>query len=88
VVTAKGYGATNLVALDRSGAVLLERLLLVESPKDVVVVYRGLQKNTYSCAPDCEQRLTLGDAPAYFDATLAQIVNRNGQALGAQQSSR
>src|SRR6266704_2886145 len=40
VITGKGYGATNLIALDRSGAVLMERVIDVRGPReDVVVVY-------------------------------------------------
>ena len=49
---------------------------------DVVVVYRGVLQESYSCAPKCERRVTLGDAPAHFDAALGQIVTRSGTAQG------
>jgi Flp pilus assembly secretin CpaC len=62
VVTGKGYGATNILALDRAGSVLMEKTILVQGPRDnVVVVYRGTQRGTYSCQPDCQRRITLGD---------------------------
>ena len=32
VVTGKGFGATNLIALDRAGAVLMERSIVVSGP--------------------------------------------------------
>jgi Flp pilus assembly secretin CpaC len=81
VVTGKGYGVTNLIALDRSGRVLLEKTVEVQGPKeDVVVVYRGVERESYSCTPNCEKRITLGDAQIYFDATLAQAGNRTNQA--------
>lgn len=80
VLTGKGFGRTNLIALDRSGNKLLEKNLLVKAPGDTVVVYRGVLRETYSCAPICEPRITLGDAPPFFDATLNQTVTRNTQA--------
>jgi hypothetical protein len=84
IVTGKGYGFTNLIALDRSGQVLLEKRIAVEGPReDVVVLFRGADRETYSCAPNCERRITLGDSPAFFDPTLAQIGSRNGGAGGA-----
>jgi Flp pilus assembly secretin CpaC len=88
VVTGKGYGVTNLIALDRAGKVLSDQLVQVKSPVDNVVVYRGIARESYSCAPDCERRITLGDSPEYFDSTLNETGNRNtraqqGQAVGA-----
>ena len=83
VVTGRGYGRTNIIVLDRGGNVLLDQAVQVQGPgADVVVVYRGGERESYSCAPQCERRITLGDAPAYFDATLTQVGNRSGQALG------
>jgi hypothetical protein len=43
-------------------------------------VYRGIERESYSCTPNCEKRITLGDAQIYFDATLAQAGNRTNQA--------
>jgi Flp pilus assembly secretin CpaC len=89
VITGKSYGATNIVALDRSGAVLMEKTVEVQGPRDVVVVYRGSERQTYSCTPDCERRLTLGDNNAGFEAISGQITARNalaaagGSAAGA-----
>lgn len=83
VLTGKGYGSTNLLALDRSGAVLMERAVKVEGPNDNLVVYRGVERESYSCAPDCERRITLGDSPTFFNTTLQQSGTRNGQAQAA-----
>ncbi len=82
VVTGKGYGATNLLALDRNGRVLMEKTVQVLGAKsgDMVVVYRGVNRESYSCAPECEPRITLGDASTYFSSTLAQTGSRNGGA--------
>jgi Flp pilus assembly secretin CpaC len=84
VITGKGYGTTNMVALDRAGTVLTERNIEVVGAQDkIVVVYRGVNRETYSCAPECENRITLGDAPAYFDATIGQAGSRAARAQGS-----
>jgi Flp pilus assembly secretin CpaC len=84
VVTGKGYGVTNLIALDQRGTMLMEQLIEVRGPTShVVVVYRGIDRESYSCTPYCERRITLGDTPAYFDATLQQSGRRDSQAMGA-----
>lgn len=97
VITGKSYGATNVVVLDKSGAVMMEKTVEVSTPghEPLVVVYRGVTHQTYSCAPDCEPRITLGDTSKddfdkdsglpsdYFNKTLNQSVTRSGQAMGA-----
>lgn len=83
VITGKGYGATNIIALDRTGATLMTTTVQVVGARDAVVVYRGVDRESYSCTPKCERRITLGDAPPYFDATLAQAGTRATSAGGA-----
>lgn len=82
VVTGKGYGSTNLVALDRGGRTLLSRDVQVTGPRngDLVTVYKGVERESYSCTPNCERRITLGDSPTFFNATLGQTGQRNGLA--------
>ena len=83
VITGKGYGTTNLIALDRAGVVLMEKSIEVLGPQaNVVLVYRGIERESYSCTPDCERRINLGDSTAYFDAVIGQTVLRNGLAQG------
>jgi hypothetical protein len=84
VITGKGYGATNVIVLDKDGAVLSEESVLVRGPKDpTVIVYRGVARNTYSCTPECEPRITLGDDRDYFAQTIAESVTRTNQAMAA-----
>jgi hypothetical protein len=82
VLTGKGYGATNLLALDRDGKTVLDNTVQVTGPKgaNLVVVYKGVDRESYSCAPECEPRITLGDAQNFFAGTLAQSGARNSQA--------
>lgn len=89
VVTGKGYGSTNLIALDRAGTVLLERMITVRGANGgTVAVYRGVERETYSCTPDCERRITLGDSANYFGAAAAQSDARNAQATNAGAASK
>jgi Flp pilus assembly secretin CpaC len=84
VITGKGYGSTNMIALDRAGEKLMDRSVEVSASHDnVVVVYRGVERESYSCTPQCERRATLGDSTQFFDATVAQSGARNGAAAGA-----
>ncbi len=84
VITGKGYGSTNLLALDRGGQVVMEKTVQVlgASSSNLVVVYKGPERETYSCAPDCERRITLGDSQGYFTTSLGQTGARSGQAQG------
>src|SRR3954451_12421344 len=71
VVTGKGYGATNFIAMDRSGEILVDRIIQVEGPTDqLVTVYRGVERESYSCMPICQRRVTLGDGETYFKSAI------------------
>ena len=59
VITGKSYGTTNLIALDRRGAVLVEASIVVQGPEPVSVVYFGMERETYSCTPKCERRVSV-----------------------------
>jgi len=96
IITGKGYGATNFIVMDHSGAVLSEQIVEVAGPSEpIVVVYRGVTRQTYSCTPECSPRITLGDTGKtdfdkdtglytdYFKGTLEQSITRNTQAMSA-----
>src|SRR6185295_11945766 len=84
VVTGKGYGATNFIAMDRNGEVLVDRQIQVEGPSDqLVTVYRGVERESYSCMPICQRRVTLGDGETYFKSAIDQAGSLSGQASGA-----
>jgi Flp pilus assembly secretin CpaC len=84
IVTGKGYGATNFIAMNRAGEVLVDRVIQVEGPTDqVVTIYRGVDRESYSCMPICQRRVTLGDSENYFKSTIDQAGSLNNQATGA-----
>jgi hypothetical protein len=81
VVTGKGYGATNFIAMDRTGDILVDRLIQVEGPQDqIVTVYKGVERESYSCMPICQRRVTLGDGETYFKSTIGQAGSLSSQA--------
>jgi Flp pilus assembly secretin CpaC len=84
IVTGKGYGATNFIAMDRAGEVLVDRVIQVEGPTDqLVTVYRGVDRESYSCMPVCQRRVTLGDGENYFKSTIDQAGSLSSQASGS-----
>jgi Flp pilus assembly secretin CpaC len=84
VVTGKGYGATNFIAMDRAGDILVDRLIQVEGPQDqIVTVYRGVERESYSCMPICQRRVTLGDGDKYFQLSIDQAGSLSSQASGS-----
>jgi Flp pilus assembly secretin CpaC len=81
VVTGKSYGVTNVIALDGAGALLAESFISVQAPTDsVVIVQRGLERESYSCTPNCQPSILLGDANKYFSEIGGQAGQRNGMA--------
>jgi len=88
VVTGKGYGATNFIAMDRSGDVLVDRVIQVEGPTDrLITVYRGVERESYSCMPICQRRVTLGDGDSFFKSSMDQAGALNTQATGSASAS-
>jgi len=84
VVTGKGYGATNFIAMDRSGEILVDRLIEVDGPTDqLVTVYRGVERESWTCKPVCQRRVTLGDGEGYFKAAMDQAGALSSQASGS-----
>jgi hypothetical protein len=84
VVTGKGDGATNFIAMDRNGDVLVDRQIQVEGPTDqLVTVYRGVERESYSCMPICQRRITLGDGDGYFRNAIDQAGSLSSQAAGS-----
>ena len=76
VLTGKGYGQTNMIALDNEGNAIGESTVLVTGAAHGLIVQRGLARETYSCAPRCQPTLNLGDDDGFANRTGAQIRAR------------
>lgn len=63
IITGKQYGTTNLIVLDSAGEPIADEVVRVSSaPDGSVVVYKGAQRSTYSCDPNCERVMRIGDS--------------------------
>jgi hypothetical protein len=77
VVTGKGFGDTNLIALDGQGNVLDEKTIRVVPTGSTLIVQRGMERESYSCAPQCMPSVQLGDGKLFGEAS-GQVTARNG----------
>jgi len=82
VVTGKGYGQTNLIALDAQGNIIDEKQIDVEPTRSVLVVQRGTDRLSYWCNPTCMPTVQLGDENKAFNEASGQIGARNSLAQG------
>lgn len=68
VVTGKTFGITNVIALDSDRNIIQDQRVIVERDEHRVVnLHKGATRFTYSCSPNCETNLTIGDDKAYFE---------------------
>ncbi len=79
VLTGKGFGVTNLIALDAQGNPVAESTIEVKQAKDkVLVVQRGFKRETYSCVSECMPVVMPADDQSFNTITAAGITLRNG----------
>ena len=74
IVTGRSYGHTNLIALDAAGNLIDEKQIHVEPIKDLLIVQRGMVRESYSCDPDCMPAANLGDDAGVFGAVSGAIT--------------
>lgn len=64
-ITGKGFGTTNVIAMDADGRQIASFRIVVTSSSDrSVTLIKGQQQITLSCAPRCEQTAATGGATA------------------------
>ncbi len=77
VLTGKTAGTTNLIVLDVSGHEIMNTVVRVSSDiRALTTVFYGPNRQTFSCAPVCEQVISVGDEKDKFDNATAQIQSR------------
>jgi Flp pilus assembly secretin CpaC len=85
-VQAKGYGRTNIMALNRDNVMVFNTHVSVTSNNGggTVTLNRGVQRVTLNCAGGrCEATPTPGDAKELFDSAVGQIAGHQNAARGA-----
>lgn len=66
VLTGKGYGSTNLIALDSVGNPIADIIINVGADSaNLVTVYQGTAKTSVSCSPNCQPMALGGDEGEY-----------------------
>ncbi|MDH4384987.1 MAG: pilus assembly protein N-terminal domain-containing protein [Caulobacter sp.] len=64
LILGKAYGTTNVVVLDRSGRLILDRVVNVTAPDTGrISVYKGATPSHYACSPRCELTTSTGATP-------------------------
>ena len=88
VITGKGFGQTNLIAIDAAGSLLEEQEIEVLPSKGLVVLQSGSSRMSYACNPVCMPTLQLGDDDKVFTEAGTQISTRNGYATGSSTAGK
>ena len=83
VVTGKGYGLTNLIALDVQGNIIDEKNIEVEPARSVLVVQRGSERESYWCNPLCMPTVQVGDDEKAFTGASGQVTAHSSLASGS-----
>jgi hypothetical protein len=83
VITGKGYGQTNFIAIDAEGSIIEDKEIRVLPSTALVVLQSGGSRMSFSCNPDCMPTVQLGDDDKTFTEAGTQISTRNGYASGA-----
>ncbi|MBL4871247.1 MAG: pilus assembly protein N-terminal domain-containing protein [Robiginitomaculum sp.] len=68
-IIGRGYGQTNLIALDAQGQTILQANITVKSTNTrfgVRVINIGAGQESYHCAPNCLPTPILGDSPDFI----------------------
>ncbi len=77
ILTGKTAGTTNLIALDKEGMEIVNATVRVSSDiHQLTTIFYGASRQTFSCAPVCEQVVSVGDDKTRFDNASAQIQTR------------
>jgi Flp pilus assembly secretin CpaC len=72
VLTGKSYGQTNLIVLDGTGNPIADTMIdVVQDLADVVTVYMGNARQTYSCEPVCQSVIMIGDDSGFTGEAVA-----------------
>jgi hypothetical protein len=82
-VTGKSFGVTNIIALDAQRNVIQDQRIVVErDSQSNLVLYKGAQRETYTCNPSCSPTLSIGDEKKYFELISKHSESKMKSATG------
>ena len=84
ILTPKAFGETNFIALDKDGNPVAESVIRVVNGTDALVVQRGMDRQSYSCAPRCQPTERLGDDDKYLNQVASQVQAHGTRLAGSQ----
>ena len=76
VITGKTFGVTNIIALDADRNIIQDQRVVVERDQAVVNLHKGVNRHTYSCTPQCQPNMTVGDDSNYFGLINQQSTSK------------
>jgi Flp pilus assembly secretin CpaC len=77
IVTGKTFGVTNIIALDAQKNIIQDQRVIVQrDDQRTVNLTKGAARQSYSCAPNCEAQLVIGDETAYYENNSKQAATK------------
>ena len=83
VLTPKAFGETNFMALDKSGNIVAGSMIEVVNGTNAMIVQRGMERESYSCAPRCQPTERLGDSDKYLSQVATQAQDHFKRLTGS-----
>jgi Flp pilus assembly secretin CpaC len=89
VITGKTFGVTNVIALDAERNVIQDQRVLVQRDEQRLVnLHKGAMRQSYTCSPNCQPTITIGDDPAYFDQVMKSSSSKTKFSDSGTESSQ
>lgn len=88
VVTGKSFGTTNIIVLDSDRNPIQDQIVKVGRERyGVVNLVRGSQRQSFSCTPECNPALMVGDDAQYFNHIQSTTSGKMGLSEKAADSA-
>jgi hypothetical protein len=80
----RGFGQTNLTILDLQGNAIVDfDIMVTHVQSSSLMIFKGPSRESYSCAPYCENTVQIGDSASFFSGTASQIEQKTKLATGS-----
>ena len=83
ILTPRAFGETNFIALDAKGNPVAQSMIQVVNGTDIVMVQRGMARESYSCSPRCQPTERLGDDDTYIGKVSSQVQAHTARLAGS-----